>query len=103
MPANICDSLHGLTLANAYDSAEQNSPETKSQPELRNVRLARHKSQCEKLIEYLHDKKCRPELSKKETRNIKNKAATHKFDSTSKCPSHLYVVYMFSSLCCLCY
>ncbi|CAB3982815.1 Retrovirus-related Pol poly from transposon [Paramuricea clavata] len=49
----------------------------------RHVRLSQYESQCEDLIYYLQTNKCRPGLSKKEIRNIKNKAVTHKFNSTN--------------------
>ena len=51
----------------------------------RDVRLSLFKSQYEDLINYLQTNECRPELSKNEARNIKDKAATHKFNSASKC------------------
>ena len=51
----------------------------------RDVRLSLFKSQCEDLINYLQTSECRPGLSKKEIRNIKNKAATHKLVSYAAC------------------
>ena len=51
----------------------------------RDVRLSLFKSQCEDLVNYLQANECRPEFSKNEVRNMKNKAATHKFNSASKC------------------
>lgn len=51
----------------------------------RDVRLGLFKSQCEDLVNYLKTNECRPGLSKNEIRNVKNKAATHKFNPASKC------------------
>lgn len=47
----------------------------------RDVRLNLFKTQCEDLIYYLQTNECRSGLSKREIRNIKNKAATHQFNS----------------------
>ena len=64
---------------------EQEEATVKKATVPQDVRLSRYKSQCKDLIYYLQTNKCRPGLSKKEIRNIKNKAVTHKFNSTSKC------------------
>ncbi|CAB4025130.1 myosin-1 isoform X3 [Paramuricea clavata] len=62
---------------------EQEEATVKKATVPRDVRLGQYKSQCEDLIYYLQTNKCRPGLSKKEIRNIKNKAVTHKFNSTN--------------------
>ena len=61
-----------LTPVNITDSeAEQQSSD-------------RHKSECQDLITFLLTHECPVGLTKKEIRNLKNKAATHKWDTASK-------------------